>query len=61
MNGTDAGLMLAMALVALLCLRRNRTGDEAKRGGAEGAEEDAEHARALDEAFQQFNNFNEVP
>ena len=77
---THHDLILAAAvLVALVCLRRRRTGpsddemmdakrasygrrpDEAKRGGAESAEEDAETARARDGAYQIFNNSHETP
>lgn len=42
-------MMTVAVLVALLCLRRVRPGEEAKRGGAEDAERDAENRREQNE------------
>ena len=60
MTPTTQAFGAIAVLALLLCLRRRRTGEEAKRGGAEVAEGDAEEARARDEAFQQFNNLNDL-
>lgn len=60
MNEPTTWTIAIGVLALLLCLRRRRTGEEAKRGGAEGAEVDAEgdaeESMARDEAFTQFNS-----
>ena len=53
MDPTTHGLMAIAVFALLCCMRRRRTG--------EPPAVDAEEARAADEAFQQFNNFNEAP
>jgi hypothetical protein len=55
----SAGIIAVAVLVVLLCLRRVRV-SEAKRGGAEDAERDAEECRAQDAAFSHYNNLNDL-